>query len=37
MEKFLDEKTRDMITSKSLDYLLRALGIERNEALRLLK
>ncbi|MCK4455272.1 MAG: hypothetical protein KAU99_02875 [Thermoplasmata archaeon] len=37
MEKFLDEKTRDMISSKSLDYLLRALGIEREEALRLLK
>lgn len=37
MEKFLDEKTKDMIASKSLEYLLRALGIERDEALRLLK
>ncbi|MCJ2511802.1 MAG: hypothetical protein KAS60_03135 [Thermoplasmata archaeon] len=37
MERFLDEKTKDMIASKSLEYLLRALGIERDEALRLLK
>ncbi|MFQ6106590.1 MAG: tetratricopeptide repeat protein [Thermoplasmata archaeon] len=37
MEKFLDEKTKDMIASKSLEYLLRALGIEREEAVRLLK
>lgn len=37
MEKFLDDKTRDMIKSKSLDYLLKALGIERGEAVRLLK
>lgn len=37
MEKFLDEKTKDLIASKSLEYLLKALGIERDEALRLLK
>ncbi|MCJ2564170.1 MAG: tetratricopeptide repeat protein [Thermoplasmata archaeon] len=37
MERFLDEKTKDMIASKSLEYLLRALGIERDDALRLLK
>ncbi|MFQ6127916.1 MAG: tetratricopeptide repeat protein [Thermoplasmata archaeon] len=37
MEKFDNEKTRDMIASKSLEYLLRALGIKREEALRLLK
>ncbi|MFQ5909545.1 MAG: tetratricopeptide repeat protein [Thermoplasmata archaeon] len=37
MDQFMDEKTKDMIASKSLEYLLRALGIDREEAVRLLK
>ena len=36
MEQFLDDKTRDMIRAKSLTYALRALGIERDDAKRLL-
>ena len=36
MEQFLDEKTRDMIANKALDYMLRALGMTRDEAKRLL-
>jgi len=36
MEQFLDDKTRDMIAQKSLNYLLKALNMEREEAKRLL-
>ena len=36
MERFLDDKTRDMIKTKSLTYALRALGIEKDDAKRLL-
>ena len=36
MEKFLDEKTRDLIAKKALDYMLRALEMTRDEAKRLL-
>ncbi len=36
MEKFLDEKTRDMILRKGLKYLLKASGITEDEAKRLL-
>jgi tetratricopeptide (TPR) repeat protein len=36
MEQFLDDKTRDMIRQKALQYALRALGIEKEDAKRLL-
>lgn len=36
MEQFLDDKTRDMIRVKALAYALRALGIEKEDAKRLL-
>lgn len=36
MEQFLDEKTRDMIRQKALVYALRALGLEKEDAKRLL-
>jgi len=36
MEQFLDDKTRDMIRTKALTYALKALGIEREDAKRLL-
>ena len=37
MEKFLDDKTRDMIAQKALSYVLKALRLEREEARRLLQ
>lgn len=36
MEQFLDDKTRDMIKVKALTYALKALGVEREDAKRLL-
>jgi len=36
MEKFLDDKTKDMIFKKGLKYLLKAAGITEEEAKRLL-
>ena len=36
MEKFLDDKTRDMILKKGLKYLLKAAGISEEEAKRVL-
>lgn len=36
MEQFLDDKTRDMIRQKALTYALRALGIEKDDAKRVL-
>ncbi len=36
MEKFLDEKTKDMILKKGLKYLLKAAGLSEDEAKRLL-
>jgi len=36
MEQFLDEKTKDMIAQKSLNYVLKALNMNRDEAKRLL-
>ena len=36
MEQFLDDKTRDMIRQKALTYALKALGIEKEDAKRLL-
>lgn len=36
MEKFLDDKTKDMITLKGLKYLLKAVGVTDDEAKRLL-
>jgi len=36
MEKFLDDKTKDMILKKGLKYLLKAAGITEDEAKRLL-
>ena len=36
MEQFLDEKTKDMIAQKSLNYALKALNMSREEAKRLL-
>lgn len=36
MEQFLDDKTKDMIAQKSLNYLLKALSMDREEAKRLL-
>ena len=36
MAQFLDDKTRDMIRQKALTYALKALGIEKEDAKRLL-
>jgi len=36
MEKFLDDKTKDMILRKGLKYLLKAAGLSEDEAKRLL-
>lgn len=36
MEKFLDDKTKDMILKKGLKYLLKAAGVSEEEAKRLL-
>jgi Flp pilus assembly protein TadD len=36
MEKFLDDKTKDMIVKKGLKYLLKAAGVSEEEAKRLL-
>lgn len=36
MEKFLDDKTRDMIKAKGLKYLLKAVGMTEEDAKRLL-
>ena len=36
MEQFLDDKTRDMIRQKALTYALKALGVEKDDAKRLL-
>lgn len=36
MEKFLDEKTKDMILKKGLKYLLKASGLNEEDAKRLL-
>ncbi len=36
MEKFLDDKTKDMILKKGLKYLLKAAGLTEEEAKRLL-
>jgi tetratricopeptide (TPR) repeat protein len=36
MEKFLDEKTKDMILKKGLKYLLKAAGLTEDDAKRLL-
>lgn len=36
MEQFLDDKTRDLIANKALDYMLKALAMSRDEAKRLL-
>ena len=36
MEKFLDDKTKDMIVKKGLRYLLKAAGISEDEAKRVL-
>lgn len=36
MEKFLDDKTRDMIMAKGLKYLLKAVGMTEEDAKRLL-
>jgi len=36
MEKFLDDKTKDMIVKKGLRYLLKAAGISEEEAKRVL-
>jgi len=36
MEKFLDDKTKDMIVKKGLKYLLKAAGVTEEEAKRLL-
>lgn len=36
MEQFLDDKTRDMIRLKALTYALKALGIEKDDAKRVL-
>ncbi len=37
MEQYLDDKTKDMIVQKSLNYLLRAINLEPKEAMRLLR
>ena len=36
MQQFMDDKTRDMIRQKALTYALKALGMERDDAKRLL-
>src|SRR5438552_9939658 len=36
MEQFLDDKTRDMIRQKALTYALKALGVEKADAKRML-
>ena len=36
MEQFMDDKTRDMIRTKALTYALKALGIEKEDAKRVL-
>jgi hypothetical protein len=36
MEKFLDDKTKDMILKKGLKYLLKAAGLTEEDAKRLL-
>ena len=36
MEQFLDDKTRDIIAKKALEYMLKALAMTRDEARRLL-
>ncbi len=36
MEQFLDDNTKDMIRTKALTYALKALGIEKEDAKRLL-
>src|SRR5512137_258575 len=36
MEKFLDDKTKDMIVKKGLKYLLKAAGVSEEDAKRLL-
>ena len=36
MEQFLDDKTRDMIRLKALTYALKALGLEKEDAKRLI-
>lgn len=36
MEQFLDDKTKDMIRAKALTYALKALGVEKEDAKRLL-
>jgi tetratricopeptide (TPR) repeat protein len=36
MEQFLDDRTRDMIRSKALAYALKALGVEKEDAKRVL-
>jgi tetratricopeptide (TPR) repeat protein len=36
MEQFLDDKTRDMIAAKSLNYALKALKLSRDDAKRIL-
>ncbi|HKZ22845.1 MAG TPA: tetratricopeptide repeat protein [Thermoplasmata archaeon] len=37
MEKFLDDKTRDLITQKALNYVLKALNLSKDEARRILQ
>jgi tetratricopeptide (TPR) repeat protein len=37
MERYMDDTTRRMIAKKALDYLLRALGMNKEEALGLLQ
>jgi len=36
MEQFLDDKTRDMIAQKALSYALKAVGLSKDDAKRLL-
>lgn len=36
MQQFMDDKTRDMIRQKALGYALKALGIEKEDAKRIL-
>jgi tetratricopeptide (TPR) repeat protein len=37
MEQYMDDSTRDMITTKALNYLLKAIELDPKEAMRLLK
>ncbi len=37
MKQFLDDKTRDMIAQKALSYALKAVGLSKDEAKRLLQ